>query len=142
MKKSVDEKPAFKTVDDGERCRLDLWLVAARFFRHRADALRAIEQGKVLVAGNRAKPARNILVGDELQIEKPNGIYRIKVLERVQIRVSAKIAENFYFEDEESKKNREREQEKIKMMRQMVQFPERKPNKHARDVLREIKRNF
>lgn len=48
--------------------RLDKWLWAARFFKTRSLAADAIDGGKVHWQGQRAKPAREVKVGDELEI--------------------------------------------------------------------------
>jgi ribosome-associated heat shock protein Hsp15 len=48
--------------------RLDKWLWAARFFKTRTLAADAIEGGKVHRQGQRAKPAREVKIGDELEI--------------------------------------------------------------------------
>src|SRR6266508_1588460 len=48
--------------------RLDRWLWAARFFKTRAFAAAAVAGGKVHVNGGRAKPAKQVQVGDALRI--------------------------------------------------------------------------
>jgi ribosome-associated heat shock protein Hsp15 len=48
--------------------RLDKWLWAARFFKTRSLAADAIDAGRVQWQGQRAKPAREVKVGDELDI--------------------------------------------------------------------------
>lgn len=48
--------------------RLDKWLWAARFFKTRTLAADAIDGGKVHWQGQRAKPAREVNIGDELDI--------------------------------------------------------------------------
>ncbi len=52
---------------DGQ-IRLDKWLWAARFFKTRALAVEAIAGGKVLVHGERPKPARDVRPGDEIRL--------------------------------------------------------------------------
>lgn len=49
--------------------RLDKWLWAARFFKTRSLAANAIAGGKVHWQGQRAKPAREVRAGDELDID-------------------------------------------------------------------------
>lgn len=53
--------------------RIDKWLWAARFFKTRGLAQRAVEAGAVLVAGERVKPARELRVGDEVAVKAPDG---------------------------------------------------------------------
>jgi len=48
--------------------RLDKWLWAARFFKTRSLATAAVDGGHVEVNGERAKPAKQIRVGDELRV--------------------------------------------------------------------------
>lgn len=59
---------------DGERqnhnVRMDKWLWAARFFKTRALAIQAVDTGKVLVNGERVKPAKNVHIGDVLTIRR------------------------------------------------------------------------
>lgn len=50
--------------------RLDKWLWAARFFKTRPLAVEAINGGHVHVNNERAKPARNVRIGDELKLLK------------------------------------------------------------------------
>ena len=64
-----DDDPAPDAPGAG-RERLDKWLWAARFFKTRALAAEAVERGKVLVHGARAKPGRALAVGDEVRIRQ------------------------------------------------------------------------
>lgn len=50
------------------KIRLDKWLWAARFFKTRGLAVDAITGGKVHLNGQRAKPAKEVHVNDELTI--------------------------------------------------------------------------
>jgi ribosome-associated heat shock protein Hsp15 len=51
-----------------DRVRLDKWLWAARFFKTRSIAADAIDGGKVFVAGERVKRAKEIRAGDEIRV--------------------------------------------------------------------------
>ena len=53
---------------DGEHLRIDKWLWAARFFKTRSLAAKALDDGRVRVNGEGAKPSRAVKVGDELAI--------------------------------------------------------------------------
>jgi len=48
--------------------RLDKWLWAARFFKTRSLASQSIAAGHVKIAGNRAKAAHAVRLGDEISI--------------------------------------------------------------------------
>ena len=64
---------ARRSSDQFPRIRLDLWLDVACLFRTRTEAQRACNGGKVEVNGQRAKPHREITIGDELVITRPYG---------------------------------------------------------------------
>ena len=53
--------------------RTDKWLWAARFFKTRAQAKEAIDGGKVKVNGARTKPAKEIKLGDLVELEHRGG---------------------------------------------------------------------
>ena len=56
-----------------EQLRLDVWLDIACVCRTRSEAQRACKGGKVTVNGQRAKPHREIAVGDRIVVTTPNG---------------------------------------------------------------------
>lgn len=58
--------------------RLDKWLWAARFYKTRALAVDEIELGRVRVGGQPVKPAREVRVGDRLEIRQ--GVVRREVV--------------------------------------------------------------
>ncbi|MBN1655072.1 MAG: RNA-binding protein [Deltaproteobacteria bacterium] len=87
--------------------RLDKWLWAARFYKTRSIAAKAVSSGKVLVRGNRAKPAKLIQVGDSLTVQRGMFQYAITIEELNDKRRSAPEAQKMYRESEESKKTRE-----------------------------------
>jgi len=51
-----------------EKCRLDKWLWAARFFKTRSLAADAVSGGKVRVNSDRAKSAKEVQLGMQIQI--------------------------------------------------------------------------
>ncbi|HVG99531.1 MAG TPA: S4 domain-containing protein, partial [Miltoncostaeaceae bacterium] len=50
------------------RVRIDKWLWAARFFKTRSLATEAVAGGRVHVEGARAKPARDVRVGETVSV--------------------------------------------------------------------------
>lgn len=123
-----------------EHARLDSWLWAARFFKTRPLAVSAIKNGRVLVNGARAKPARTIAVGDTLAIHKEED-WRIEIIVRelASKRVAAKVAQTFYEETAASLAAREAWQERRQIARDMVRFPDSRPDKRDRRQLRAIR---
>lgn len=122
-------------------CRLDQWLVAARFYKTRALAVAAIKNGRVLVNGNRAKPARQIAINDMLHIEKTSEQHFDIIVEQLETkRPSAKIAVSFYTETLESIAKRETLRERQSLARKLIDFPTHRPNKRDRRKLRDIHR--
>jgi ribosome-associated heat shock protein Hsp15 len=112
--------------------RMDKWLWAARFFKTRALAARACELGRILSHGVEAKPAREVRVGDRLEVRNEGGTFEIDVLEVSEMRGPAAVAQALYRETEESKAARLKVAEERKAMQQYAPLPERRPTKRDR----------
>ena len=82
--------------------RLDKWVWAARFFKTRQLAIEAITAGHVDVNGERAKPAKEIRIGDELSLRKPPYATELVVRGLGEKRASAPLARELYDEKPES----------------------------------------
>jgi ribosome-associated heat shock protein Hsp15 len=89
-----------------EGVRLDKWLWAARFFKTRTLAVEAIVAGHVSVNGERAKAAKNLRVGDAIEIRKPPFIHAIAVKGLSERRGPAAEAQGLYEETEASRARR------------------------------------
>jgi ribosome-associated heat shock protein Hsp15 len=96
---------------DADRIRLDKWLWAARFFRTRSLASRAIDLGHVRIDGERTKPAREAKVGEMLDVQV--GDQRLQVVIRALSthRGPASVARELYLETADSIARRERRAE-------------------------------
>ncbi len=92
----------------GGRVRLDKWLWAARFFKTRSIAARAVAGGKVQLNGRRAKRASMLDVGDRLRIRKGLALYEVIVQELSERRGPGREAAKLYEETAESRIERER----------------------------------
>src|SRR5580658_8402198 len=75
--------------------RLDKWLWAVRVFKTRGLACAACRQGHVTMAGQPAKPSREVRVNDVLVVRKDNLTRQYKVLQVLDHRVSASKAGEF-----------------------------------------------
>lgn len=83
-------------MNDEQEVRLDKWLQVARFYKKREDAAAAIDNGWVLVNGERAKAARHLKVGDEVSI-KDDGFYRKYTIQGLAKKpVSKKVVHELY----------------------------------------------
>lgn len=82
--------------------RLDKWLWAARFFKTRAQAVRALESGKVKHNGESCRPAHTVRVGDRYAIVRENFVWNIDVAALSDQRGPAAIASRLYSEAEAS----------------------------------------
>jgi ribosome-associated heat shock protein Hsp15 len=60
--------------------RVDVWLWAARLYKHRSGAAEACTGGHVLVNDAPAKPAKKVKPGDRVQAETPGGLRVVVVL--------------------------------------------------------------
>jgi len=119
--------------------RLDKWLWAARFFKTRSLAARAVNGGKVQLNGNRVKAARALNSGDRLQIQKGGFQYSILVLDLSLRRGSATVAQSLYEESDDSRARREVLHEQYRLAAASTPRPQSKPDKKARRQLRELK---
>ena len=112
--------------------RIDKWLWAARFFKTRALASKACDLGRIRTRHLEAKPAREIHVGDMLQIRNEGGEYEVEVLALSEVRGPASVAQTLYRETEASKEARQKAAEERKAMQQYMPIPERRPGKRDR----------
>jgi ribosome-associated heat shock protein Hsp15 len=89
-----------------ERMRIDKWLWAARFFKTRPLAAKNCELGRIEIAGQAAKPAREIKIGDMLQIRTEGGEFEVEVLALSEMRGPAAVAQTLYRETTVSRERR------------------------------------
>ncbi len=87
---------------DGHNVRVDKWLWAARFYKTRALAIQAVDTGKVLINGDRVKPAKNLHVGDKLNIRRGPYVSVVTVKALSLRRGPAAEAQNLFEETPES----------------------------------------
>jgi len=112
--------------------RMDKWLWAARFYKTRGIAAKACELGRVLTNGQTVKAAREVKVGDRLQVTTEGGIFDVDVLELSEVRGPAPEAQKLYRETDESKAARAKEAEVRRMNREFTPAPMGRPSKKDR----------
>jgi ribosome-associated heat shock protein Hsp15 len=111
---------------------MDKWLWAARFFKTRTLAARACELGRVQVNGQPAKPAREVRIGDMLQVINDSGDFQLEVLLLSDVRGPASVAQTLYRETDASRELRIKVAAERKAMKQFEQLPAGRPSKRDR----------
>ena len=96
-----------KTDEMDNKCRLDKWLWAARFFKTRSIAADAVDSGKVRVDGDRVKTAKEVKTGMLINIRNKDFEIEVQVTGLSNIRRGAPEAALLYAETEASKARRE-----------------------------------
>ncbi|HZP73829.1 MAG TPA: RNA-binding S4 domain-containing protein [Gaiellaceae bacterium] len=89
-----------------DEVRIDKWLWAARFFKTRGLATDAVLGGHVQVNGARVKPAKEVHIGDTVQIRISTTQWTVEVLGLLDKRGPASVAATLYTESEESRARR------------------------------------
>ncbi|AJI47391.1 RNA-binding protein [Francisella philomiragia] len=118
--------------------RLDKWLWAARFYKTRALAKKAIEGGKVHFQGQKTKVSKTVNIGDEYQIQQSYIKKTIMVEALDEIRKSATEAQKLYIETQQSIEKREKE---VIIRKTANLLSPEKPTKKQRRQIIDFKRN-
>lgn len=119
--------------------RMDKWLWAARFFKTRPLAARACELGRAISNGQPAKSARDVKVGDKLQIKTEGGDFTVDVLALHDVRGPATLARTLYAETDASRDLRRKVAEERKVMLQFEVLPLGRPNKRDRRSISKVR---
>lgn len=123
-----------------DKVRLDRWLWAARFFKTRAQAKTAVEAGHVQLNGNRAKSAKDIGPGDELDIRRGWTTRTVIVTATANQRGNATVAATLFQETADSIERREAEVARRRMERAGLKIPDTRPTKRDRRALQRLQR--
>lgn len=100
---------------DTDRTRLDKWLWAARFYKHRTAATDAVDGGKVKLNGMAVKPAREVRPGDRIEITIAEDVRVVIVRAIADRRGPASVAQTLYEETPDSFARREAARETRKL---------------------------
>jgi len=79
-----------------EKVRVDKWLWSVRIFKSRTLATSACKSGKVKIDGVSLKPSYSLQRDEILEVRKNGFNLRFKVVDLLQKRVGAPIAQNCY----------------------------------------------
>ena len=123
--------------------RIDKWLWAARFFKTRSLASEQVGLGRVLLAGQRLKPSRDVRPGDRLTIERGDETFEVFVEALSNVRGPAKEAQKLYRETEDSIKRREAQKELRKFANEpSTAITQGRPTKRDARVLKRFRDGF
>jgi ribosome-associated heat shock protein Hsp15 len=126
-----------------ERVRVDKWLWAARFAKTRSAATDLVLAGHVKVGGERVKPAREVGLGDTIEIRLGVSRRTVIVTGISDRRGPAKVAATLYEETPESREERERIAAERRLARPLGTDLGARPTKQVRrrlDALRKGQR--
>ena len=115
--------------------RIDKWLWAARFFKSRAQAVVAIEAGRVHLEGERVKPARVVKAGDRLLIQREQERFELFIRFVTETRRSAPLVRLLFEETPESMLARQTAAERRKYFTEPSQAIKARPTKRDRREL-------
>jgi ribosome-associated heat shock protein Hsp15 len=123
-----------------DRVRIDKWLWAARFFKTRGAATEAVVGGHVQVNGARVKPAREVAVGDRLEIRRDQQRWTVVVRGVADRRGPASVAAELYEETPDSVAERERFRTERRLARPLGADLSERPTKRDRRRLDALRR--
>ena len=130
------------TAHEAVGLRIDIWLWAARFFKTRGLAQTAIDNGRVLLADARVKPAHAVRVGDRLRITAGERTFEVEVLGLSEVRGPAPVAQQLYRESEASIARRAEEAERRRLMKEPASAIAGRPTKRDRRELGRVRASF
>lgn len=121
--------------------RIDKWLWAARFYKTRSLATDAVDGGHIQLNGSRIKPAKEVKIGDKVEISLNDQRWELCVKALSDKRGSAPIARTLYEESEASMKAREEAQAMRRLMSEPSQDIHGRPTKRDRRSLDRLSRH-
>lgn len=120
--------------------RIDKWLWACRFYKTRSLAKQEIDGGKVRINDIRAKPSREVKIGDEVRLKAGWDERTVVVRELSEQRRGAPEAQKLYEETEASIKEREERAAERKASRGSFLVSDARPTKKQRRQIHRFKR--
>ena len=121
-----------------DKLRIDKWLWAARFYKTRSLATEDIHKGRVHVNGLEAKPARELRVGDTVELRQKAGNRIVVVQSLSDQRGGAPVAQQMYAETAESLRQRALAAEQRRMgVEPALGLRGGRPGKHERQAVKD-----
>ncbi|MDO4904196.1 MAG: RNA-binding S4 domain-containing protein [Lautropia sp.] len=119
--------------------RIDKWLWAARFFKTRSLAQSAVENGRVLVDGERVKVARLLKGGERVLVRIGDVQREVDVLALSSVRGPAPVARTLYRETPESEAARLAAAERRRFEKEPAAGLHGRPSKRDRRELSRVR---
>ena len=88
-------------------CRVDKYAWSVRLAKTRSQSTEAISKGKIRLNSQHVKPARDVKIGDTIQVIRHTATFSYKVIQLLNKRVGAKLVSDFLVDitsDEEREK--------------------------------------
>jgi len=88
-------------------CRVDKYAWSVRLAKTRSQASEAISKGKIRLNDQHVKPARDVKVGDTIQVIRHTATFSYKIIQLLDRRVGAKLVPDYIIDitaDEEREK--------------------------------------
>jgi ribosome-associated heat shock protein Hsp15 len=136
---SIAQEVTMTAAGDIPPVRADKWLWAARFYKTRSLAMAAINGGKVHLNGERIKPARKLVVGDRLTVQKSIYTFVITIDGLSLQRGPAAVAQTLYSESDESREARQLLKETQKLQGDAGGPRQGRPDKRARRQIHQFR---
>lgn len=122
-----------------ERVRIDKWLWAARFYKTRQLAIKALKNSQIGLKKQNLKPSTNVSVGDLLTIKRGVHKIEIEILGLSEKRGSATVAQTLYAETKESIEANQQLKDQL-AAQPKIDVDRRKPDKRGIRSHRAVKR--
>ena len=120
--------------------RIDKWLWAARFYKTRQLAIKALNSRQISINKANLKPASIVRLGDIVRIKRGDHEMSVQVLGISDKRGPAKLAQQLYTETQDSVEKREKLRLQIEMQPR-IETDHKKPDRRKIRDSRLFKRN-
>ena len=122
-----------------ERVRIDKWLWAARFYKTRQLAIKALKSSQISLPKQSLKPSTSVKVGDFLTIKRGLHQMEVEIIGLSEKRGSATMARELYSETKASIASNEELKEQL-ASQPKIDIDRRKPDKRGIRSHRAVKR--
>lgn len=122
-----------------DKVRIDKWLWAARFYKTRQLAVKALKTGKVSLNKQNCKPATTVKLNDTLVIKRGYHEVEVEILALSENRGPAPVAQQLYQETSASVERRAEVSQQI-AAQPRIEFDLKKPDKRSVRSHRALKR--